>query len=286
MALSSRSSRVSSQNRKIQDVPNVPVIGTPIVSVREDRSVDVPFTIPTPITGGIADQYRAISTPGNFQGVSPGSPVTVQGLTGGTSYTFQVRAETSTGANNGLTAASSTIVPEFGAMEAIATTTAEGLGGVTFLNIPQNYQDLFLVSNMFIGGVNSGSSYTGLAFNNDRAGNYSVTQISGNGSSAFTQRGTNNNQIFNSTTFESGVAFGSSAPFTTIWHILNYKNSTTNKTVLYRTANDRNGSGQTIVASALHRSTSPISRIDINIDNGSMVLTNSQFSLYGVRASI
>jgi hypothetical protein len=281
MPLSSKSFRVSSQNRKIQDVPNVPVIGTPVVSVREDRSIDIPFTVPTPVTGGIPALYRAISTPGNFEGVSRGSPVTVSGLTGGTSYTFQVRAETSTGANNGLTAPSSTIVPQFGAMESIAT-VSNSSGSLFFSNIPQNYQDLFISVQMR--GVNAGTDEFMIAQINGSSTGHSWTALGGDGASTFSNR--NSPGGIAPAYFYVGLMPGGNSTAglfaTANINILNYSNTSTNKSVLWRFVADRNGSGQTTASSALFASNTAVSSISIIGSNG----TNGTATLYGIRASI
>jgi hypothetical protein len=271
---------VSSQNRKIQDVPNVPIVGTPAVSVREDRSIDVPFTNPTPVTGGLPAQYRAVSTPGNFQGVSLQSPITVQGLTGGTSYTFQVRAETSTGANDGFTSASSTIVPQFGAMESIATVALAADGGINFTNIPQTFNDLTIVVNARSNFSITNAGYS-MQFNNDGGSNYSHTYLQGDGSSATSVRGANQ-----TITIESGIPGSSTTAGifgSVINHILNYRSSA-NKTVLSRSAQDMNGSGNTRLSVNLWRNTAAISTITL-LTSGSFV-AGSTATLYGIRASI
>lgn len=79
--------------------PGAPTIGT--ATAGTNNCASVAFTAPA-CTGrypsGVAT-YTAISTPGCFTASGAASPLTVTGLTSGTSYTFRVRA---TG-NNGLT---------------------------------------------------------------------------------------------------------------------------------------------------------------------------------------
>jgi hypothetical protein len=278
MALSSKSFRVSSQNRKIQDVPNVPIVGTPVVSVREDRSIDVPFTNPTPVTGGIPAQYRAVSTPGNFQGVSLASPITVQGLTGGTSYTFQVRAETSTGANDGFTAASSAIIPEFGAMEAIAQVVGVGnSSNMNFFNIPQNYRDLVLVVNATSNSAHSGN----IIFNFSSTGTYSSTFLRGNGSSALSSRVSNSG----AGPLLGGINYSSTIPTSSVVNISNYSSTSTFKSYLVRNAADLNGSGDAQLVSGLWQKTEAIYEILLSTGSASIFWTGTA-TLYGVRASI
>jgi hypothetical protein len=76
----------------ISDVPNVPTIGTATIS---GTTASISFTPAT--IGGTVTTYTATSTPGSLTGTSATSPVSVSGLTVGTSYTFTVRGENSTG---------------------------------------------------------------------------------------------------------------------------------------------------------------------------------------------
>jgi hypothetical protein len=72
--------------------PTAPTIGT---ATTGDASATVAFTNPSylgkPSTNNI---YVAISSPGSVTGSSATSPITVSGLTNGTSYTFTVTAQT------------------------------------------------------------------------------------------------------------------------------------------------------------------------------------------------
>ena len=170
-----------------------------------------------------------------------------------------------------------------GAVVPIATGTAQGSASITFSNIPQTYQDLILVSNAFISGTNSGNNYYGVRLNGDNSGNYSTTFLSGNGSSAASSRGTSNNQSFASYRVTNALTFGSSNPFTTVWHILNYANTSTYKTILSRSANDNNGSGETDLNVALWLNTAAVTSIGTGTDNGNLTFNNSTFTLYGIR---
>lgn len=102
----------SAGTSKIVDVPDAPTIsGTP---VRIDAGATVAFTAPT--TGGIPSNYTVESVPGNATATGSSSPINIQGLTAGTSYTFTVKASSATGtgrksaASNAITAANATWV--------------------------------------------------------------------------------------------------------------------------------------------------------------------------------
>lgn len=84
-------------------LPSVPTIGTATAGT---GSATVAFT-----PGGIVGTtYRAISSPGGLTGTSSSSPITVSGLSNGTAYTFQVRAENAVG-NSEYSAASNSVTP-------------------------------------------------------------------------------------------------------------------------------------------------------------------------------
>ena len=88
MATNTKTNRASSPRIKIQDVPDVPTIGT---AVEGEEEATVAFT--PAVTGGPASVFRATSTPGDIESTGKLSPIVVSGLTAGTSYTFKVRAE-------------------------------------------------------------------------------------------------------------------------------------------------------------------------------------------------
>jgi len=70
-------------------VPNAPTIGT--AASASGTSVTVPFTAPSDVGGGAISAYTAYTTCG-ISSSNTSSPVTVTGLTTGTSYTFKVIA--------------------------------------------------------------------------------------------------------------------------------------------------------------------------------------------------
>jgi hypothetical protein len=101
--------RVSKVKGKILDIPaNAPTIGT---ASPGGASASVAFTPPADTSvGGPILRYRAISNPDSITGTSTSSPITVSGLTVGTSYTFTVASSNPSG-NSPVSAASNSVVP-------------------------------------------------------------------------------------------------------------------------------------------------------------------------------
>ena len=167
--------------------------------------------------------------------------------------------------------------------EPIATyTVPSAAASYTFSSIPSTYTDLVLV-------VNAGFSNSGgdnqfeLRFNGDSGSNYSVTSLSGDGSSASSARQSNNTYIemyqrISRNSLTSNV----------IINIQNYANTTTYKTVLGRTnAPDGSSYGSGVGASVnLWRSTAAINSIVLgNLYGSNTMLTGSTFTLYGIKAA-
>ena len=112
--------------------------------------------------------------------------------------------------------------------------------------------------------------------NNDSGTNYSTTNLIGNGSSASSTRGSNQNRFYT-----DGGGSTTSVETTTVVQFMNYSNTTTNKTILSRYANATYGTAAIV---SLYRSTSAISRIDFFID-GYFFANGSTLTLYGIKAA-
>ena len=160
--------------------------------------------------------------------------------------------------------AGSTLVP-------IATTSVSGASNYTFSSIPSTYTNLVLISN----NINTGTNSIALQFNGDTGSTYSDTMLQGDGSGASSQRDSNNTYIFiGGTSTDSNIS---------ICHIINYSNTTTNKTVLSRA----NWGAYTLVRGivGLWRNTSAINAIKIFTVNGSNFSAGTTFTLYGIKAA-
>lgn len=93
------------------DPLKVPDAPTGASATGGDASASVSFTPPTNVGGSAISSYTAVSTPGGLYAQGSASPLTVTGLTNGTSYTFAVWALNSygpspySGASNSVTPA-------------------------------------------------------------------------------------------------------------------------------------------------------------------------------------
>jgi hypothetical protein len=175
--------------------------------------------------------------------------------------------------------ASSAAAAMHGAMVPIAQVTGNGSTGVVnFNNIPQVYQDLQVV---IFGKSTDGSNRNGFNLypNSDGTSNKSSTFLTGDGSSATSNRYSNViaiNPTFNVTTLGSGVFFSA------IIYCLNYAQSSTFKTYLTRFAGDNNGSGQVSLAVGLHSSTSAVTNLGVFTQFGNWA-SGTTITLYGIR---
>jgi hypothetical protein len=137
------------------------------------------------------------------------------------------------------------------------------------------YTDLVLVANTIIA---SGSTFPecSLRFNSDTGANYSNTYLLGTGSSAISGRGSN------FTYADCGyLSANSGNPNTRIINIMDYSNTTTNKTVISR-GSSVNGS-QVIAYANLWRNTAAITSITVFTQSGNYAI-GSTFRLYGIQA--
>jgi hypothetical protein len=162
--------------------------------------------------------------------------------------------------------------------ETIATTTlGSNTATVTFSSIPATYTDLALV--MFVRSTYAGTQWdVTLRFNSDSGSNYSSTWVSGSGSAA--SSGRNSNQSYGYFFYLPAANATAGVYGVGIANIMNYANTTTNKTVLTRNNDPLAGVG---AYAGLWRSTAAISSITIEAPLVNLA-SGSTFSLYGIKS--
>jgi hypothetical protein len=158
--------------------------------------------------------------------------------------------------------------------EPIATTTlSSAASAITFSGIPATYTDLRVV---FVG---TGTTSVGLKarFNGDTATNYSYTELVGNGSSAFSGRGTSLDYF----SLDPQRNLSTTIPIMSTLDVFSYAGST-NKTTLVTQSDDENGVGVVLQMVHLWRSTSAINEISLLVFS-STIAAGSTATLYGIK---
>lgn len=154
--------------------------------------------------------------------------------------------------------------------DSIATTTlGSNQTSITFSGISSSYTDLVFIA---VAKFSANPSYSGIIFNSDSGGNYGSTFFRSTGSSASSGRNTNAGQI-------SSGSYSANAILDE-FNIFSYKNTTTFKTVVYKTSQDND----TLTRVGTWRNTSAITSITYQIDTGN-ILSGSTFTLYGIKAA-
>ena len=163
-----------------------------------------------------------------------------------------------------------------GAYDSLATVTLSATtASVTFAGIPAGYKHLQ------IRGISkpstSGDYDWSIQFNSDTSSNYSKHQVFGDGSTVYATGSASQTQIPGA--FNQYTDFGGF-----IVDILDYQNTSKNKTVRTLTGVDRNGNGLIGMRSGYWNNTTAVSSIQIIPTSGSSGIAQySQFALYGVK---
>jgi hypothetical protein len=170
-----------------------------------------------------------------------------------------------------------------GAMVPIASQTLASNSDVSFANIPTSYQDLMIVINgkTAITYAPYAGVYAGIN-NTYGSGGYSSLELLGNGSAASSSYAASTSYFQNLgqlPSAQSGVSSNLFGSFT--MHILNYANTSSYKTILYRCAYDMNGSGGTILGVGTYRSNAAV--VQMYLTAAGSFVTGSTITLYGIR---
>jgi hypothetical protein len=152
-----------------------------------------------------------------------------------------------------------------------STTLSTAAASVTFSSIPGTYTDLILVAN--VAASSAGTFSSTLRFNSDSASNYSDTRMIGNGSTASSNRDSNQTEMYPAN-ITNGIG-------TVIHQIMDYSNATTFKTVISRGIS---ADYEIWTNVGLWRKTpEAITSILLSV-SGSNWASGSNFKLYGIEA--
>jgi hypothetical protein len=154
----------------------------------------------------------------------------------------------------------------------IATYTAgSNQTSVTFSSL-SGYTDIRIIANM-----KDSNSYGLIRFNSDLNSNYSRTWVYGTGSSALSSRTTNATEAY------FGATPSGSDYYINDLNLMNYSNTTTNKTMLIRQSGAADQAGAYVY---LYRSTSAITSISfISATGSATIAAGSTITLYGIAAA-
>jgi hypothetical protein len=155
------------------------------------------------------------------------------------------------------------------------TNTLTSTASSVSITIPSGYTDLVLVAN---GYITTSAQGIRIQFNGDTNSNYSNTVLAGTGSIAESARDANATSA--RLTYDAGWGTTTSDYAQINVSIMNYANTTTNKTFLSRASRANSGVDAIV---GLWRGTSAITSIVVFPAANSFAI-GSTFSLYGIKA--
>lgn len=234
-----------------------------------------------------ATTYTALSSPGSFTATGASSPLTVSGLTAGTAYTFQIRANNSVGSGP-YSAASNSVTPIVpNSFESIATTTLTSQqNSISLQNIPQTFAHLEIhVFARSITGVNADDLIMWMNADQAGASYWNIRQVA---NTSYTSQATNGSggAVLRNAIIGSNI--GSNYFGTLIIRIPNYKSTNSWKPFIYWNStypgNTSTSNDVAIGMGVWTNAASAISRLDFN-PPGSAFPADTQIALYGIKES-
>jgi hypothetical protein len=167
-------------------------------------------------------------------------------------------------------------MPDTSTEVAIATTTlGSAAATIEFTSISSAYTDLKIV---LVATTDTGGKSPQLRFNSDSGTNYSMTELTGDGSSAATNQQTNRNQV---DLYYSGSGTSATIPMMWTIDIFSYAGSTF-KTCLITRSSDQNGSGEVMREVSLWRNTAAISTVLFRLSTTGNFAAGTTATLYGI----
>lgn len=148
---------------------------------------------------------------------------------------------------------------------------------IDFTSIPQTYTDLVIVVGNAKTSVNTDSPTLG--FNGDTGTNYSLTYITGNGSTAGSARQTNSSY---SQDYLASSSMSSTNPGQLIINVFDYTNTAKHKAALTRVGTASNA---TELFLNLWRSTAAITTIRLGVQGSDLWQAGTMFTMYGIKAA-
>jgi hypothetical protein len=175
----------------------------------------------------------------------------------------------------GLTAAPFILQGNYDAL-ATVTVPSGSVSSIVFSGIPQTGYAHLQIRGLIISA--GGVYWVNAAFNGDTtAANYKQHELRGDGSSA-------SSNVPGSGSYGNMLALTTNSPSVIVTDILDYTNTTKNKTVRTLGGSDANGSGYIDFTSGLWMNTGAINKIEMKFDQTGSFGQYSQFALYGVKA--
>jgi hypothetical protein len=167
----------------------------------------------------------------------------------------------------------------------IASTTISGSSttSVNFGSISSSYTDLVFVVSTRDNRPSSVDDGLSFRINADTGSNYSETYVYGTGSTTASNRSTS--ITFGNVRYIPGSTATTGDISTTVINLMNYSNTTTNKTIV-----SKSGSGSSTICINVHlwRSSTAINQITFyggSPTTGYVFTSGSTFTLYGIQAA-
>jgi large repetitive protein len=264
-------------------VPQAPTIGTASAA---DQSATLTFTAGA--NGGSSiTNYKYSTDNSTYTAFSPAqtsSPLSISGLTNGTSYSFYLKAVNANG-DSAASSISNSITPAAPPFQSIATITVTSptQSSIVFNSIPTNLKNLQIRAiHRNDWSINMREELI-MRFNSDStSGNYEWYYFEGDGSATLGAGGSGS-----ASSIGCGVLGGDAMPANTFGYslidIYDYNNSNKKKTVKTYSGVENNG-GWTWNRSGIWNSTNAITSITLTSANGKNFKQYTTFALYGMAA--